>query len=93
MTTPAARRDLLAHQESVTCSDAAIAKDLWALCDTKILLAYLGAVKETRAVAQWAAGQRRPSSAMMTRLRTAYQAAALLGAMDGAGVVQAWFAG
>ncbi len=57
------------------------------------LVAYLGEVKETRAVAQWAAGERRPSGAVMTRLRTAYQAAALLGAMDSAGVVQAWFQG
>jgi len=57
------------------------------------LVAYLGGVKETRAVAQWAAGQRRPSSAVMTRLRTAYQVTALLGGVDSAGVVQAWFQG
>ncbi len=57
------------------------------------LVAYLGEVKETRAVAQWAAGQRRPSAVVMTRLRTAYQAAALLGGVENAGVVQAWFVG
>lgn len=55
------------------------------------LVAYLGAVKETRAVAQWAAGERKPSAAVTTRLRTAYQAAVLLGGVGNAGVVQAWF--
>lgn len=59
------------------------------------LVAYLGEVKETRAVAQWAAGERKPSAAVMTRLRTAYQAAVLLSAdgVSGAGMVQAWFQG
>ena len=52
------------------------------------LVAYLGEVKETRAVAQWAAGERRPSTAAIIRLRTAYQAAALLGGADHAGVVR-----
>ena len=40
-------------------------------------------------VPQWAAGTRVPSNAIATRLRTAYQAAALLRAKDSAGVVQA----
>lgn len=57
------------------------------------LVAYLGEVKETRAVAQWAAGDRAPSNAVTTRLRTAYQAAALLREKDSAHVVRAWFQG
>ncbi len=92
MTTPTARSDLRAHQESVTLSDADIVgrlRDVLGLA----LVAYLGSVKETRAVAQWAAGERKPSTAVMTRLRTAYQAAALLGGWGercggGASVVQ-----
>ncbi len=92
MTTTTARSDLRAHQESVTFSDAQIVGRLRDVLGAT-LVAYLGEVKETRAVAQWAAGQRRPSGAVMTRLRTAYQAAALLGGVDSAGVVQAWFQG
>lgn len=57
------------------------------------VVAYLGQVKETRAVTQWAAGDRVPSEAVTTRLRTAYQAAALLREKDSAGVVRAWFQG
>lgn len=57
------------------------------------LVAYLGEVKETRAVAQWAAGERRPSNAVMTRLRTAYQVSVLLGGAESAEVVRAWFQG
>ena len=57
------------------------------------LVAYLGGVTETRAVAQWAARDRTPSNATETRLRAAYQAAALLRESDSPGVVQAWFRG
>ena len=57
------------------------------------LVAYLGRVKETRAVRQWADGERAPSSDVLRRLRTAYQAAALLSKRDSPGVVQAWFQG
>ncbi len=92
MTTAAARRDVRAHQESVTFSDADIVGGLVEVLGLG-LVAYLGAVKETRAVAQWASGVRRPSAAVMTRLRTAYQAAALMGGVENAGVVRAWFGG
>lgn len=40
-----------------------------------------------------AAGDRDPSDAVTSRLRMAYQAAALLGERDSSGVVQAWFEG
>lgn len=92
MTTTTARSDLRAHQESVTFSDARIVGVLREVLGAA-LVAYLGEVKEARAVAQWAAGERKPSMAVMTRLRTACQAAALLGGRDSAGVVQAWFQG
>lgn len=57
------------------------------------LVAYLGSVKETRAVRQWAEGARVPSVEVVLRLRTAYHAAALLREKDSAAVVQAWFQG
>jgi hypothetical protein len=50
-------------------------------------------VKETRAVRQWADGEREPSGDAMTRLRTAYHVAALLAERDSRAVVQAWFQG
>lgn len=92
MSTATARGDLQAHQESVSLSVADITSRLREMLGAT-LVAYLGEVKETRAVAQWAAGTRAPSNAIETRLRTAYQAAALLRANDSAGVVQAWFQG
>ncbi|MEP6651416.1 MAG: hypothetical protein ABJA74_16115 [Lapillicoccus sp.] len=90
--TTTARGDLRAHHESVTLETPEIVTRLRAMLGAT-LVAYLGEVKETRAVAQWAAGDRSPSNAIVTRLRTAYHAAALLREKDTAGVVQAWFQG
>jgi len=58
------------------------------------LVAYLGGVRETRAVRQWAEGARViQDKADKQRLRLAYQVAVLVGERDSAGVVQAWFQG
>lgn len=57
------------------------------------LVAYLGSVRETRAVRQWSMGARTPSDAVVQRLRLAYQVAALLAERDDPAVVQAWFQG
>jgi hypothetical protein len=58
------------------------------------LVAYLGGVKETRAVRQWVEGSRQIGDrAIETRLRTAYQAAQLIADRDTPAVVQAWFQG
>lgn len=57
------------------------------------LVAYLGSVRETRAVRQWADGEREPSAATTQRLRVAYQVAGLLVERDNPRVVQAWFQG
>ena len=57
------------------------------------LCAYLGSVKETRAVHQWADGLRKPSADVERRMRTALQAAAPIAAADSAAVAQAWFQG
>lgn len=87
-----ARGDLRAYRESVSLETPEIVARLRDLLGAT-LVAYLGEVKETRAVAQWAAGDRTPSNTVVTRLRTAYHAAALLREKDTAGVVQAWFQG
>lgn len=91
-TTTTARGDLRAHQESVSLPVAELVSRLRDLLGAT-LVAYLGEVKETRAVAQWAAADRAPSNPVTMRLRTAYQAAALLREKDSAAVVQAWFQG
>jgi hypothetical protein len=90
--TTTARSDLRAYRESVALDTAEIVTRLRNMLGAT-LVAYLGEVKETRAVAQWAAGIRAPSNAIVTRLRTAYHAAAMLREKDSDGVVQAWFQG
>lgn len=58
------------------------------------LVAYIGAVRETRAVRQWAESARRPSSDAVERLRLAFQAGGMIAeAGNSPGVVQAWFQG
>lgn len=58
------------------------------------LVAYLGGVRETRAVRQWAEGTREVSGGEDLRwLRVAYQVARLLAERDAPAVVQAWFQG
>ena len=90
--TTTAQGGLRAYHESVSLETAEIVARLRDILGAT-LVAYLGEVKETRAVAQWAAGDRSPSNAVVTRLRTAYQAAAMLREKDTAAVVQAWFQG
>ncbi len=58
------------------------------------LVAYIGGVKETRAVRQWAEGSRNianPSD--VERLRVAYRAARVVNLKDNTQIVQAWFQG
>ncbi len=86
------RGGLKAHQDSVRLPGPELVRDLTELLGAK-LVAYLGSVQEARAVRQWADGGRAPSGEVMTRLRTAYHVAALLGEHDPRAVVQAWFQG
>jgi hypothetical protein len=57
------------------------------------LTAYLGGVSETRAVRQWADGERAPGEQTQQRLRVALQIALVLCETDGREVTQAWFQG
>jgi len=90
--TTSARGDLRAYQDSIRMPAAEVVERLRELLGAK-LVAYIGSVKETRAVRQWAEGRREPSAEVITRLRTAYHAAALLHDKDSVAVVQAWFQG
>lgn len=92
MATTTARGDLNAYTESIRLSRADVVAQLREILGAK-LVAYLASVKETRAVRQWAEGDREPSAEVVTRLRTSYHAAALLREKDSAAVVQAWFQG
>lgn len=57
------------------------------------LVAYVGEVKETRAVREWAEEQRVPSDAVQQRLRTAYAAAVMLAERYDRSTVSSWFQG
>lgn len=91
-TLPGARGGLQAYHDSVRLNEAELVTHLRDILGAK-LVAYLGSVKETRAVRQWADGERAPSAEVMTRLRHAYHVAALLAERDARGTVQAWFQG
>lgn len=89
-----ARGDLRAYEESLRLAAPELVERLRELLGAK-LVAYLGSVRETRAVRQWADAddQRTPSTDVLNRLRMAYRIAALLRSKDAAPVVQAWFQG
>lgn len=91
MSVTPARPDL-AYVNAVRIQPAQLVAELRDLLGAR-LVAYLGGVKETRAVRQWAEGTRRVSAGDLRRLRLAYQAARLLAERDTPAVVQAWFQG
>lgn len=93
MTVASARPDLAAYRDALTMTTAGLVSALRDLLGSK-LVAYLGGVKETRAVRQWAEGSReigKPSD--LERLRLAYRAARIITDRDSAQVAQAWFQG
>ncbi|WP_119033901.1 hypothetical protein [Gordonia rubripertincta] len=74
-------------------SDAELVSALRDLLGAK-LVAYLGTVKETRAVRQWADGSRAIANPTdKERLRIAYRAARIISERDSPTVAQAWFQG
>lgn len=83
----------LAYVNATRLEPSVLVKELRDLLGAR-LVAYLGGVKETRAVRQWAEGTREVSGGEdLRRLRVAYQAAKLLAERDTPAVVQAWFQG
>jgi hypothetical protein len=86
------RPDFSGHTRSVRASFPEVAHDLRGLLGAR-LVAYLGSVKETRAVHQWADGRRQPSDDVQQRLRVALQVALPIATTESAQIAQAWFQG
>ncbi|MGO1181507.1 MAG: hypothetical protein ACTHZ5_01300 [Micrococcaceae bacterium] len=90
---PSSSPGLDAYRDSVILHVPELVSGLRSMLGAK-LTAYLGGVKETRAVRQWASGERVPSDAVVQRLRLAYQVAGLLlESQNSENIVQAWFQG
>lgn len=87
-----ARPDYAAHEQAVRAAFPDVVTTLREILGAK-LCAYLGSVKETRAVNEWAEGVREPSSEVQRRLRLALQVALAITDADGPGVTRAWFQG
>lgn len=92
MTVQPVARPELAHVQATRAAFDEVASSLRDLLGAK-LTAYLGSVKETRAVNQWASGEREPSEVVQLRLRHALQVALMIAEADDARVARAWFQG
>ncbi|MFC4371971.1 hypothetical protein [Citricoccus nitrophenolicus] len=91
--TPTSSPGLSTYRESVTMDFPELVDRLREMLGAK-LVAYLGGVKETRAVRQWASGERTPGDTVVQRLRLAYQVAGLIvESQNSPAIVQAWFQG
>ena len=85
------RPDLAAHRESLRLPTTEIVSQLVAILGRK-LTAYIGKVKDVRAVDRWMAGGEIYGDAEQ-RLRFAFQVARTLSEQDTPSVVQAWMTG
>lgn len=87
------RPELQAHEHAMRVPFDTAVKELREVLTAR-LVAYIGGVRETRAVHQWADGTRDVKSGEVEeRLRFALQVALLLSDHDAPRVVQAWFQG
>lgn len=88
-----ARPDLDAYTTATRFTPAELVTELRELLGSR-LVAYLGGVKETRAVREWATGTRSiQDPEVVERLRLAYRVTRLITMRDTSGVAQAWFQG
>jgi hypothetical protein len=92
MAATASRPGLAAHTLAVRSTFPEVAAALRDLLGPR-LVAYLGSVRETRAVHQWAGGERAPADAVQLRLRVALQVASMLAEAEGPRIAQAWMQG
>ncbi len=83
--------DLIAYRESLRLPASQIVQQLVDILGRK-LTAYIGNVKDVRAVDRWIAGGTLYGNAE-ERVRLAYQVARMLRDYDSAAVVQAWMTG
>lgn len=88
----AGRPDLEAHEHASRIDFPVVVKELVDLLGAK-LVAYLAGVSETRAVRQWAEGDREARDPVPARLRLALHVALVIARHDNARVAQAWFQG
>src|SRR3954468_12741633 len=86
------RPGLTAHTLAVRATFPEVVQALRDLLGPR-LVAYLGSVRETRAVHQWADGTRQPPDAVQQRLRVALQVAAMLDEQESPRIAQAWMQG
>lgn len=84
--------EMTAYHEAISLKAPALIGHLSDMLGAQ-LVAYIGSVKETRAVRQWASGERTPPPHVIKRLRNTYQIARFLLATASPAVVQAWFQG
>lgn len=84
--------DARAHRTSLRGSITDVIGQLTDILGAQ-LVAYIGSVKETRAVREWSAGTRAPRGDASLRLRFAYRVAKGIADSDGIETAQAWFQG
>lgn len=87
-----AESNLQAFNESIRSSVPDVVKELRGILGAK-LVAYIAQVSETRAVREWADGDRDPAPNAEQRLRAAHQALRLITASEGEAIVPTWFQG
>ena len=80
------------HADSAAPDVAHVVSKLCDILGVK-LVAYIGHESGTRAVRDWAAGERTPSEGIVQRLHVAYYVAGLLHEREGKATVQSWFRG
>jgi hypothetical protein len=80
------------HVKSVRMPLPALVGELREILGAK-LVAYIGSVRETRAVREWAEGSRVPKGDTAERLRLAFQVARPIADLDDRETAQAWFQG
>jgi len=80
------------YMEAVRMATPALIAELRGVLGAK-LVAYIGSVRETRAVREWAEGTRVPRGDTAERLRLAFQVAKPIADSDGPETAQAWFQG
>lgn len=88
----APRPDLSTHAHAMRAGFATVAKELRDMLGAR-LVAYIGAVRETRAVHQWADDERQPGQETQRRLRLALQITGMIAEVDDRATAQAWFQG
>src|SRR3954470_14535205 len=90
-TVPASRPDLAAHREALRLPISEIVKQLIGLIGRK-LTAYIGGVRDVRAVDRWMSGSELYGDAEQ-RLRFAFQLVRMLSEREDPAVIQSWLTG